>query len=141
MTDSSADLTFAAKLNRLFAVCHARDAPELPAQHVADGVSRLIGRRITVDQIDALRSGTARTMDSALIDALAEYFSVPREYLATSGAHARDLDDQLRLLAAARDAGVRHLALRGSRPDVGSLLDVLDRLAAPPEGSGQHGQT
>lgn len=115
MTDASAStLTFAAKLNRLFNVCRSREQPEQSAAEVARSVSQIIGRTISASQISALRQETAAP-EHDIVRGLATHFGVSAEYLAATGAHAEHVDKQLRLLAAARDAGVKRLTLRGSR--------------------------
>src|SRR5262245_18932234 len=116
MTDTiGSTLTFATKLDRLFNVCRSRDQPEQPAEEVAASVSHIIGRRVTGSQISALRHQNATTPAHDIMRGLAAHFDVSAEYLTSTGAQAEDVDKQLRLLAAARDAGVKRLTLRGGR--------------------------
>lgn len=116
-------LTFAAKLNRLFNVCRSRDQLEQSAEEVARSVSHIIGRPVTGSQISALRDESVTTPEHDIVRGLATHFGVSAEYLTSTGAHAEHVDKQLRLLAAARDAGVKRLTLRGGR-----AIDVLGNI-------------
>ncbi|VBA59714.1 hypothetical protein [Mycobacterium attenuatum] len=133
MTDiSDPTLTFAVKLDRLFNVCRSRDQPEQSAEEVARSVSHIIGRSVTGSQISALRHESAPTPEQDIARGLATHFGVSAEYLTSAGAHAEHVDKQLRLLAAARDAGVKRLSLRGE-PAIDTLGNIVcdDQLSAP----------
>lgn len=127
MTDCvNGDLTLCAKINRLFDVFRARDESEQSVQAVADSVTRIIGKSVTAEQLTSLRVQAAGEPDPAIIDGLARHFLVPREYLTTTGPRADAVDKQLRLLVAARDAGVKRLALRGGTLDTEAMHAVFN---------------
>jgi hypothetical protein len=130
---SDGDLTLAVKINRLFQVYRSRKESEQSVEIVARSVSRIIGRTIAAEQINALRLGSAASIDSDVLAGLVEHFGVPTGYLTTTGAEAIHLDTQLRLLAAARDAGVKRLALRGggSIEAVAKLLESVSGVPQP----------
>ncbi|ALL56297.1 hypothetical protein MHAE_15354 [Mycobacterium haemophilum DSM 44634] len=130
---SDSALTFPAKLNRLFDVYRSRDQAEQSADDVARSVSQIIGRPVSGNQIHALRHDGATIPDADIIRGLITHFGVPADYLASTGPQAEHLDKQLRLLAAARDAGVKRLALRGgvAIDDLDSMLEVINKV--PPE--------
>lgn len=133
MTDTSdPTLTFATKLDRLFNVCRPRDQPEQSAEEVAASVSHITGRFVTGSQISALRHESATTPANDIIRGLATHFGVSAEYLTSTGAHAEHVDKQLRLLVAARDAGVKRLTLRGD-PAIDALGGIVceDQLKFP----------
>ena len=126
MTNSTDNtLTLASKVNRLFEVHRSRHETEQTDDDVADSISRIIGKAVSVDQVRALRRGSDVAPDPDVIDGLIEHFAIPPEYLKTSGARAEQLDTQLRLMAAARDAGVKRLALRGGALDADAIQLVL----------------
>jgi hypothetical protein len=120
------ELTLATKVNRLFEVYRARHETEQTDHDVAMSISRIIGKPVSVDEVRALRRDADTAPDPDLIDGLIVHFAVPPEYLKTAGTRAKQLDTQLRLLAAARDAGVKRLALRGAVLDAGAIDVVLD---------------
>jgi hypothetical protein len=118
-------LSLATKVNRLFEVFHAVNKPEQSTATVAASISALTGQAIEPTQLEVLRTETAASPDWVIIEGLTRHFSIPVEYLATDGEAAERLDQQLRLLAAARDAGVKRLALRGSLCDASVLLNLF----------------
>lgn len=121
-------LTLAVKVNRLFDVCHARDQAEPTSEAVAASIGEIIGRPVSVDEVDSVRNESDRDPDPALIDGLTKLFQVPREYLTTTGIRVIELDNQLRLLAAVRDAGIRSMALRGNISSAHPLLTVVNQI-------------
>lgn len=121
-------VTLADKVNRLFDVHRARDESEQSIDDVAASVSRILGRRVAPEEINALRVPTATDPDVTLLEGVVRHFSIPLEYLTTDGPRAGNLDRQLRLLAAARNAGVKRLALRRLNTDDASLQRLLDEI-------------
>ena len=131
MTKSTSKaLTLGAKVNRLFDVYRGRHETEQTDDDVAKSISRIIGKPITNEQVRALRRDADLAPDPELIDGLIKHFAAPPEYLKTNGARAEQLDTQLRLLAAARDAGVKRLALRGAldADAIQVLIDIVEEL-------------
>lgn len=135
MTDTTDDLTLAAKINRLFYVYRSRNESEQSVDSVATSVSEIIGRPVSGAQISALRADDTADPEPDVIRGLISHFGIPGEYLTTMGSRAEHLDKQLRLLAAARDAGVKQLALRGGAATeaLDAMLDIFERV--PAEGS------
>ena len=129
---NDAGLTLAAKVNRLFDVYRSRDESEQPVEAVAESVSGILGRPVSGAQIGALRIESTAQPDPAILHGLVSHFGIPSEYLTTSGPRAQHVDKQLRLLAAARDAGVKRLALRGGAATdaADEVLDVIKRMPA-----------
>jgi hypothetical protein len=119
------------KVSRLFTTFHSRGEDEQTNDSVAGAVSARLGRTISGDHLEAIRSGEfdndGEGVGDDLLIALAEYFQVPPTYLTATGPDADAIDLQLRLLTAARDAGVRSLALRGG-VDVSALTHALSVL-------------
>jgi hypothetical protein len=120
------------RLNRLFHVYRSRHEAEQSTESVAISVSRLIGRTVSASEISALRTPASDPAPPDLIKGLVTHFGVPEYYLLEDGPRTIELDRQLCLLAAARDAGVRWLALRGesSEQTVEKLLEIIARVPA-----------
>jgi hypothetical protein len=125
-------LTLAAKVNRLFDVYRSRDESEQPTDAVAKSVSSILGRPVSAAQISALRIESTAAPDPDILHGLVSHFGIPSEYLTTSGPRAEQVDKQLRLLAAARDAGVKRLALRGGAANdaADEVLDIIKQMPA-----------
>jgi hypothetical protein len=135
MTDSDA-LPLSVRVNRLFTTFHSRSETEQTNVAVARSASSVLGRIVAGDELATIRSGAFDTehADTALLEAVAQHFEVPALYLTATAANsvAAAIDRQLRLLAAARDAGLNGLALRGGGMDLDSLTRLLEQISAPP---------
>ncbi|MEZ0053012.1 hypothetical protein ABIA30_004037 [Mycobacterium sp. MAA66] len=134
MTDKPDDrLTVADRINRLFDVFRRRDESEQSVEAVAESISAIIEHKVAPTYIRQLRSDPTVDADPHVMAGLARHFGVPGEYLTTWGRRADEVDKQLRFLVAARDAGVRHLALRGglANATLDDVVGVLKQL--PPE--------
>ncbi|WP_405165616.1 hypothetical protein OG203_11255 [Nocardia sp. NBC_01499] len=121
-----------ARLNRLFETFHIRGTPEETNADVASAMSAALERTVSAREVEALRTGTVEPdtdSDPAMLEALAKHFGVPSVYLTGSGERVDAIDANLRLIAAARDAGVNGLALRGDGLDFNDLADVFSKLA------------
>lgn len=122
--------TLDARVTQLFATFHGRGEPQQTDEHVAQAVSARLGRAVDPAQVAALRSnGDADHIDPQLLMALAEHFQVPAAYLIGEDGAVTTIDRELRLLAAARDAGVRRLELRGTAISAEELIARLQQLA------------
>lgn len=132
MTD---ELPLSVRVNRLFDIFHRRSEPEQSNTDVASAVAAIVDRAVSAADLESLRDG-ARDADGAvdaeLLTALARHFQVPPAYLtdADGDVAVGEIDRQLRLLSAARDAGVGHLGLRGSEPDIEALTALFAGLSA-----------
>ena len=130
--------TFADRLNHLFSVVRpsGRSRPYSNPE-VARAVSAAGDVQISPQYLWALRNGTRDNPTLKQIDALAAFFGVPSAYF-LSDDRAVDIDEQLALLAAARDADVREIMQRStalSGPDRLAVLRMIKRLtgASPPD--------
>ncbi|MFC4126398.1 hypothetical protein [Nocardia rhizosphaerae] len=130
--DSASLPPLSARVDQLFRTFHSGSEPEQSVEFVARSVSDLIRRDVEDVELIRLRAGDHDdgTADPDLLSGVAQHFSVPGIYLGnTEPQVVAGIDQDLRLLAAARDAGVKHLALRGAGVDSGQLTAVLARLA------------
>lgn len=129
----SSELTLASKINRLFDLCRSREDPEQSVAAVAMAVSRILHRTVPPQEIANMRVEGSDSFDQSIVEALASHFGVPQDYLATDGTYTRNVDRQLQLLIAARDAGVKRLALRGLESpqyEADNLLELLQKIGA-----------
>jgi transcriptional regulator with XRE-family HTH domain len=115
--------TLADRLNHLFAVVRpaGRSRP-FSNPEVARAVSGNGEVQISPQYLWALRNGSRDNPTVKQLEALATFFGVPPAYF-LSDERASDIDEQLALLAAARDADVREILQRSS------TLSGADRLA------------
>ncbi|WP_280404861.1 hypothetical protein [Nocardia brasiliensis] len=130
-TNDAAPLPLSARVNQLFATFHTRAEAEQAVEDVTSSVSARLHRAVPVEELVALRAGQGDNTpaDPQLLAALAQHFQVPEVYLTGDDAIVAGIDKELRLLAAARDAGVRNLVLRGEEVDINELGDQFKRLA------------
>jgi len=116
-------VTLADRLNHLFEVVRpaGRSRP-FSNPEVARAVSGNGEVQISPQYLWALRNGSRDNPTVKQLEALATFFGVPPAYF-LSDERAADIDEQLALLAAARDADVREILQRSS------TLSGADRLA------------
>lgn len=115
--------TLAQKLDQLFAVVHPRDRGEYTYREVAAEVEARGGPTISASYIHQLRTGVKDNPTKKHLEALAAFFGVSPAYFFDDVA-AEKIDAQLALLAALRDAGVRHVTLRASGLSSGTLKAI-----------------
>jgi transcriptional regulator with XRE-family HTH domain len=74
-----------------------------------------------------LKNGTRTDPSYAIIEAIAKYFGVTPDYfLSADEGTARQTEDELRLLTALRDSGVRSIALNAKGLSPKSLAAIAD---------------
>ncbi|WP_067721699.1 hypothetical protein [Nocardia yamanashiensis] len=130
-TNDVQPLSLSTRVNQLFRTFHPRAMPEQNVDEVAQAIGARLGRDIPAEQVNALREGAYddNPPENALLTALSEHFQVPTDYL-VDAAFAAPFHQQLRLLASMRDAGLRHVHMRGT-VDITELAEQLDKLAPP----------
>ncbi len=119
----------AERLNRLWEAFRPGSPPSL--QEVADAVNRDAGRRVVVPQyLSMLRRGQRTEPGFTVLAALARYFGVTVDYFTADDEAARHTEEELRLLRALRDDGVRQIALCAadlSATDLEQILGIVRR--------------
>ena len=100
---------FAKKLNHLWDTVHPPGRPNTLDQ-VVDGVAAA-GYEISASYLSQLRNGVKTNPTLNTIRGLAAFFGVPAAYFLDEAEEAR-INDQLSVIVAMRDAGVRNVALR-----------------------------
>jgi len=115
--------SLAEKLERLFQTVHPAGRPPLSNAEVATALQREGGPTVSATYLWQLRKGLRANPTKAHLEALARFFGVSPSYFFDE-ASAADIDGQLALLAAMRDAGVRAIALRSSGLSEASLQAI-----------------
>ncbi|BBN50838.1 helix-turn-helix domain-containing protein [Mycobacterium avium] len=113
------------KLNKLFQTMRKPSEPTLSNAAAAEAITRQTGVSISAAYLWQLRQGMKNNPTVAHLRAIAEFFGVTPSYLIDPGIDPK-IDEQLNLLAALRDAGIRDLALRAN----GLTPEAIDSLRA-----------
>lgn len=113
------------KLNKLFDIMHKASQPPLSNAAAAEAITNKTGVSISAAYLWQLRNGMKTNPTVTHLRAIAQFFGVAPSYLVDPGIDP-DIDAQLNLLEAMRDAGVRDLAMRAS----GLTPQALNSLAA-----------
>lgn len=116
--------TLADKINRLFEVMHSRAERPPSNEEVAAAINARGRTTISASYLWLLRTGKRDNPGKHHLEAIADYFKVPPAYFFDQEVSA-EIDAELTLLAAMRDAGVRQIALRAA----GLSADSLQALA------------
>jgi transcriptional regulator with XRE-family HTH domain len=121
-----ADTTLADKINRMFEVMHPRERGPLSNEEAAAAINAQGRTTISASYLWLLRTGRRDNPGKHHLEALAELFGISPGYFFDDDT-ARTIDRELTLLAAMRDAGVRHLALRAAElsPDALAAIQVM----------------
>jgi transcriptional regulator with XRE-family HTH domain len=133
--------TLAQKLDHLFRTVHPRNRGPYSLREVAASIARRGGPPISPTYLMQLRRGLRDNPTRRQLEALADYFGVSPRYFFDDEIAERT-DAQLDLLAALRDADVRHLALRAavlSPQTVRVITELIERaraLEGIPDGAG-----
>jgi transcriptional regulator with XRE-family HTH domain len=120
---------FADRLKRLFATVHPPGRGPYTGADVIAGLKRH-GGIMSAPYLSQLRSGNRTNPSLATMKALADFFGIEVAYF-TDDAYYAKLDEELTLLVAMRDEGVRRIAARtiGLSPEACQQLTVkIDEL-------------
>jgi transcriptional regulator with XRE-family HTH domain len=126
--------TLADKLNYLFQTFHPGQKEPYSARYVATAITEAAAARgdssyeITHSYISLLRSGDRDNPTIKHLKAIAEFFAVPVSYFLADDDAAGRIEDQVELLAAMADAGVREVAFRAaglSAQSLGTITEVI----------------
>ena len=130
LVEKPGSLTLAEKLNHLFETIHPPGRPEFSSEDVAEGIRARGGPTISATYIWQLRKGLRDNPTKKHLEALAEFFGVTPAYFFDEEAAER-IEAELELLAALRDAPVRHIALRASglsSQSLRAIAEMIDRV-------------
>lgn len=121
----------AARLNRLFEVMHPPGERPPSNAAAAAAITERYGVDISANYLWMLRNGQRANPTMRHLQALAWYFGVDPSYFFDTH-QASQIDDELALVAALRDAGVRKVALRtagASAPTRGAIERFTEQAA------------
>jgi transcriptional regulator with XRE-family HTH domain len=118
--------TLAGKIDRLFATVHPAKG-EYSHEDVASAIRDAGGPTISATYLWQLRKGLRDNPTKRHLEALAGFFEVSPAYFFDDEA-AQRIDAELDLLAAMRDASVRHVALRASGLSTESLQAIAEMI-------------
>jgi ESX-1-secreted protein regulator len=124
--------TLADKLNYLFETVHPGQHEPYSARHVAAAITAEAAARgdtkyeITHSYVSLLRNGERDNPTMKHLEALANFFSVPVSYFFADDETAKRIEDQVELLTAMSDAGVREVAFRASGLSLESLATITE---------------
>lgn len=114
----------AQRLDYLLASVHGPDRGPYLLREVVDGVNQAAGEKvISVAYLSQLRLGQRDRPSFKVLQALARFFGVPEMYF-SDDLTAAQADEQLEVLKAIRDDGVRAVALRAAGLSERSLQAV-----------------
>lgn len=105
--------TLADKIDRLFRVIHPPDSGEYSSERVAKFIQERGGKTISGTYIWQLRVGLRDNPTKHHLEALASFFQVDPSYFFDEALGAQ-IGAELELLAAMREAGVHHVAMRAA---------------------------
>ncbi|KJY29442.1 helix-turn-helix domain-containing protein [Streptomyces sp. NRRL S-495] len=128
--DSGAS-TLAAKLDRLFDVVRRPDREPYTHEEVARACREATGETFSATYLWQLRTGRRDNPTKRHLEALAQFFQVPPAYFFDDRQSVR-ITEELALLGALRDAGVRDVALRAvalSPEGLGTISDMIEAIA------------
>lgn len=123
--------TLAEKVDHLFTTVRSARG-EYTYEQVATQIRDAGGPTISAAYVWMLRNGKRDNPTMKHLEALAAFFGVPAAYFFDDDVSAA-VNEQLSLVAAMRDAGVRKVALRASglSPEsLGTIADMIERVRA-----------
>ncbi|WP_237774474.1 helix-turn-helix domain-containing protein [Actinosynnema sp. ALI-1.44] len=126
---SSSERTLAAKVDHLFRTVRPHSGKEYSFEEVAETIRSGGGPTISATYLWQLRKGLRDNPTRRHLEALAGFFGVPPAYFFDATTTSQ-VDAELALLAALRDASVRQIALRASglsAKSLGAITEMVER--------------
>lgn len=130
--------TLADRIDALFRVVRGPDREQYSNDEVARACRAATGESFSATYLWQLRTGRRDNPTKRHLEALARFFQVPVTYF-FDGEQGAAVAQELELLGALRDAGVRSVALRAvnlSAEGVGTISDMIDVIARRERGAG-----
>ncbi|SEG54365.1 hypothetical protein SAMN05216223_106118 [Actinacidiphila yanglinensis] len=130
--------TLADRIDALFRVVRRPDREQYSNDEVARACRAATGESFSATYLWQLRTGRRDNPTKRHLEALARFFQVPVTYF-FDGEQGAAVAQELELLGALRDAGVRSVALRAvnlSAEGVGTISDMIDVIARRERGAG-----
>jgi len=130
--------TLAAKIDQLFHVVRRPDREQYSNEEVAKACREATGESFSTTYLWQLRTGRRDNPTKRHLEALAQFFGVPPAYF-FDDEQSTKIAEELALLGALRDAGVRDVALRAvtlSADGLDTISDMIDAIARREAGRG-----
>ncbi len=130
--------TLADKIDQLFHVVRRPDREQYSNEEVAKACREATGESFSTTYLWQLRTGRRDNPTKRHLEALAQFFGVPPAYFFDDEQSAK-IAEELALLGALRDAGVRDVALRAvtlSADGLDTISDMIDAIARREAGRG-----
>ncbi|GAA1604459.1 helix-turn-helix domain-containing protein [Kribbella hippodromi] len=131
MPQSDTGRSLAGKIDKLFEVVRRPDGASYSNEEVAQACREATGETFSTTYLWQLRTGKRDNPTKRHLEALAQFFQVPPSYF-FDDEQSEKLAEELTLLGALRDAGVRAIALRAVTlsPDGQAVIrDMVDAIA------------
>lgn len=131
MVKEPAKSTLSDKIDRLFHVVRRPDREPYSNEEVAKACREATGESFSTTYLWQLRTGRRDNPTKRHLEALAQFFGVPPAYF-FDDEQSTKIAEELALLGALRDAGVRDLALRAvtlSADGLDTISDMVDAIA------------
>ena len=125
------DQSLAARIERLFRTVRRPDRTPYSNEEVAKACRESTGETFSATYLWQLRTGRRDNPTKRHLEALAAFFEVPVAYF-FDDARSAPVAEEIALLSAMRDAGVRDVALRAvalSPDGLGTVRDLIDAIA------------
>ncbi len=132
MAPAESDPTaLAGKIERLFQTVRRSGRDPFSNEEVARACREATGETFSATYLWQLRTGRRDNPTKRHLEALAQFFQVPVAYF-FEDEPGRRIAEELKLLGALRDAGVRDVALRAvtlSPDGLGTISDMIEAIA------------
>lgn len=123
--------TLAEKIDKLFQVVRRPDREPYSHEEVATACREATGESFSTTYLWQLRTGRRDNPTKRHLEALAQFFQVPPAYF-FDDEQSLKIAEELALLGALRDAGVRDVALRAvtlSADGLDTISEMIDAIA------------
>ncbi|GAA1237150.1 helix-turn-helix domain-containing protein [Kitasatospora nipponensis] len=134
--------TLADRIERLFDVVRRPDRAPFTNEEVARACREATGESFSLTYLWQLRTGRRDNPTKRHLEALAQFFQVPPAYFFDDDQSSR-ITEELILLGALRDVGVREVALRAvmlSPEGLGTIAEMIEVIARREAESRRSGQ-
>ncbi|MGF1430901.1 XRE family transcriptional regulator [Kitasatospora sp. LaBMicrA B282] len=123
--------TLADRIERLFEIVRRPDRQPYTNEEVARACRESTGESFSTTYLWQLRTGRRDNPTIRHVEALAQFFQIPPAYF-FDDEQSRRIAEELTLLGALRDTGVREVALRAvtlSPEGLGTITEMIDSIA------------
>lgn len=123
--------TLASKIDKLFQIVRRPDGDQHSHEEVAAACRKTTGASFSATYLWQLRTGRRDNPTKRHLEALANFFNVPVAYFFDND-QGRQIEAEIELLGALRNAEVRNVALRAvtlSADGLGTINDMIDAIA------------